>query len=249
MKKTVVLYLIIASLAIINNISFAAYTSDSKKDAGFISLYTSKTKDVDPNTAKVTFAVENTSSDAQKASTENNEISNKIINALKLVTTDKTDIIKTTNFSIRPIYSNTATGKRVIKNYMAVNSVSVETKDIKKVAKLIDTAIAAGANRTDGLYYSYENDKSVCYELYPELIKDLKMQASILAQSAGTTLDGVKQLNASCNIDSIASNGRFFANSKAVNAMDMVAEEAIPTPIESGKVKIRVNVNADFYVK
>ncbi len=227
----------------------SAVTTDTKRESGYISLNTSKTKEVEPNIAKVTFAVENTANDAQSAATDNNTISNKIINALKSVTNSQTDVIKTANFSVRPVYSSTMNGKRVIKNYTAVNFVTVQTKDINKVAGLIDKAIAAGANRTDDLIYSYENDKKVCSEMYPELMTELKNQAEALAVAGGTSLDGIKYINASCTNDSnIASNGRYYAKSMLASDSSPV-EEAAGAVVEAGKIKIRVYVNADFYVK
>lgn len=244
--KKIILAVTLLTFGIFNNITAnAAQTIDTKKDAGYISLNGNKEIEVEPNVAKITFAVENTGNDAQKATTENNTISNTIIVALKQITNVKDDIIKTNNFSVRPVYSTTG-GKRTIRNYTAVNSITVETKDISKVSKLIDTAIASGANKVNGLSYGFEGEKKVCTDLYPELIKDLKNQANVLALAAGTSLDGLKHMNASCNMDNIVSNGRFYA--KGVS-LDAVMEEASTTPIESGKVKIRVYVNADFYVK
>ncbi len=243
MKK---LFLLVLCLSFVSLTQYSqAAVTDVTKETGYISLNASTTKEVEPNLAKVTFAVENTASDAQKAAAENNEVSNKIISALKALTNEQTDTIKTNNFSVRPVYSSTSTGKRVIKNYTAVNSVTVETKDIKKVAQFIDTAIANGANRTDGLYYSYENDKSVCNDLYPALIKNLKEQAGILAAAAGTSLDGIRHINASCNTDyAVVSNGRFYAKA----SVDSAGSAAESVTVEAGKVKIRVYVNADFYV-
>ncbi len=225
-----------------------AISEGVKKEAGYISLNKSITKELEPNIANVTFAVENTAQNAQKASVENNEVSNKIIDALKLVTDADKDVIKTRGFAIRPVYTTTKNGERVIKNYTAVNSVSVETKDINKVSKLIDTAIANGANRTEGLSYTYENDKSVCEEQYPILLKDLKSQANSIALAAGTIVEGIKQVSVSCSMDSSISNGRFYM-AKAMAADGAVSETAAPTPVEAGKVKVRVYVNADFYVK
>ena len=124
--------------------------AEIKKNAGFITLNATKTQEVEPNIARISFAVENTSNNAQKAAEANNEVSNKIIEALKQITQTGIDTIKTNNFSVRPIYASSQSGKREIKNYMAVNSITVETKDIKKVASFIDTAIGNGANRTDG---------------------------------------------------------------------------------------------------
>lgn len=244
--KKIVLLLLCISVFSLNQTVNAAVSSDVKKEAGYISLNDTVTKDVDPDMASITFAVENIGNSAQVASNENNTVSNNIINALKLVVNADTDTIKTNNFSVRPNYY-TSSGKRIIKNYTAVNSVTVTTKDISKVAKLIDSAIANGANRTDNLCFGVENSKKLCNEMYSQLIKDLKSQAIELALAAGTSIDGLKHLNVSCNSDSVAANGRFYGKSLA---FDSVAGEAtVATPVEAGKAKVRVYVNADFYVK
>lgn len=243
MKNIFLVILLCVSIMAINQMARA----EIKKDAGYISLNNSIVKEVEPNLATITFAVENTASEAQKASSENNEVSDKIIKALKAISSSQTDTIKTSNFSVRPVYATTSTGKRVIKNYMAVNSVRVETKDVTKVAKFIDTAIANGANRTDNLVYSLQNEKKVCRELYPTLAKELTSMAQELAVASGTSVDGLKQMNVSCNTDTV-SNGRFFA-AKALAASNDMAESSIETPVEAGKIKIRVYVNADYYVK
>ena len=245
MKKTILSLALCAFVLFASQVANAAQNQEIKKEAGYISLNGSKEIEVEPNIAKITFAVENTGNDAQKATTENNTISNNIITALKLITNSKDDVIKTTNFSVRPVYS-TQGGKRTIKNYTAVNSVTVETKDISKVSKLIDTAIASGSNRVNGLTYGFDGEKKICTDLYPELIKDLKSHANVLAIAAGTSLDGLKHMNASCNMDSYVSNGRFYAKNAS---FDSAVGEATSTPVEAGKVKIRVYVNADFYVK
>ena len=221
--------------------------AETKRDSGYISLNNSVEKEVEPNIATITFAVENTSNEAQKAATENNEISDKIIKALKTLATSDIDVIKTSNFSVRPVYSTTQTGKRVIKNYTAVNSVRVETKDVSKVAKFIDKAITNGANRIDNLVYKLQDERKVCKDLYPELAKELRDIADVLASSSGSMIDGLKYMNVSCSTDTV-SNGRFYAKALAASN-DMAAEEAISTPVEAGKIKIRVHVNAEYYVK
>lgn len=243
MKKLFFISFIIC--AIVLNCNFA--NAEIKKDAGYISLNASKTQELEPNKAQVSFAVETTASEAQKAAADNNLVSNKIINALKAVTSTQTDTIKTNNFSVRPNYVYAKDGTRSVKNYTAVNSVTVDTKDIQKISKFIDTAIANGANRTDNLSYSYENSEAVCQSLYPQIMKDLRNQAAALATASGSVLDGVKFINASCNTDISVSNGRFYA-AKAMDS-NAFAEGASATPVESGKVKIRVYVNADYYVK
>ncbi|MBQ4123658.1 SIMPL domain-containing protein [bacterium] len=221
---------------------------ETKKDAGYVSLNASKYIEVEPNTARVTFAIENTAETAQKASSDNNTTSNQIINALKKITNTKTDVITTTNFSVSPIYATNKDGKRIIKNYSATNSVTVKTSSIENVSSLIDLAIKNGANRIDGLYFSYENENTACNEMYPQLMDSLTKQAAILAKAAGTSLDGIKSIGASCSVESNVSNGRFYI-SKAAGNLDSVAIEEASTPVESGKVKVRIYINANFYVK
>ena len=240
--------LVILLLFIMGTVFSLPVNAEIKKEAGFISLNSSQVKEIEPNLATVTFAVENTAEEAQKAVSKNNEISDKIIKALKQVSSSNTDIIKTTGFSLRPVYATTATGKRVIKNYTAVNSVRVETKDVQKVAKFIDVAINNGANRTDNLVYSLQNEKKVCAQLYPELAKELTDMAKEIALSTGMTFDGLKYMNVSCNTDNV-SNGRYFTKAMLASGAQDTEEAAISAPVEAGKIKLRVYVNADFYVK
>ncbi len=247
MKKFLLIAFLLTLFFGLNQISNAA-VNETKTEKGYISLSESKTQDADPNMAKITFAIENTDDDAQKAAYENNKISNEIINALKQIAIQDQDIIKTNNYSIRPVYSTNSSGKRVIRNYTAVNSITVETKNISEVSKFIDTALANGANRTEGLSYTFDNEKSVCKELYPEIIKDLRQQADTLAHAAGTSVSGIKSLRVSCGT-SYASSSRLTAYSRSSSLDNDLTEDTAPAVVEPGKVKVRVNVNADFYVK
>lgn len=244
MKKTI-LSLVLCSFALFaNQIANAAQPQEIKKEAGYISLNKTATKEVEPNVARITFAVENTANDVQKATMDNATVSNVIVNAIKPLLANERDTIKTSNFSVNPVYA-TQGGKRIIKNYTAVNSVTIETREISLVSKLIDTAIASGANRVNGLNYGFEAEKEVCAQMYPDVIKELKSQAGMIAQAAGTSLDGLKHINASCSVDSVVTNTRLYAKGMMEDSVSV----SVSTPVEAGKVKIRVYVNADFYVK
>ncbi len=245
-KKLVYLLLICVVFTLINESSNAASTNETKKEAGYISLNTSIVKEVEPNYASVIFAVENISDTAQKASDENKKIANTVINAIKSIASQQTDTIKTSGFSVSPIYSSTQQGKRAIKSYKAFNSITVETKDISKIANIIDIAIASGINRTNSLVYSLQNEKSYCNEIYPEVLKDLKNQAAAIAAAAGTSLDGIKRVSASCNLNN-SNRVTLLAKASSSDVIDDSSDSV--TPLEAGKVKIKVYISADFYVK
>ena len=83
--------------------------------------------------------------------------------------------------------------------------------------------------------------------MYPVLVKEMTGTAASLAEAAGASLDGLKHMNVSCNTDTV-SNGRFLAKAMAVSN-DAAESSQLETPVESGKIKIRVYVNAEYYVK
>ena len=247
MKKILSVFILVTAALMLNQISIA--DTVTKRDSGYISLSSSKSIDVEPNIARVTFAVENNADTAQKASTANNEVSNKVMSALKRLTDDKSDIIKTTNFSVRPVYTYSKDGKKNLKYYTAVNSITVQTKNIRNVSSLIDAAISNGANRTDGLSYTYENENSACNELYPEVMSSLRKQAASIAQAAGASVDGIKYINASCSTNTSFSNRHVYLAKSALADGSGEVEETAAAPVEAGKVKVTVHVNVDFYVK
>ena len=218
--------------------------ADAKETKGYISLSGSMEKEVEPNVARVTFSVVTTDKEVKKASEENNILTNKIMVALKELINEETDKIKTINFSVNPVYER-INNKREVVNYTVNNSISVETKNVKSVSKLIDTALANGANRFNGLYFAFENDRTACNEMYPFVLKDMRTEADIIAKAAGTSVFNVKHISASCSTNMSYSNRMEYAAKANGVAMD----SASSTPIESGKVKVSVRVNADFFVK
>lgn len=235
-------------VALVVGIFFASsgVRAEQPWEKGVISLNISEAEDVTPDIAKITFAVETTEDTAQFATSQNNLISNKVISSLKALLDDGKDSVKTSNFSLRPNYVYVKNETRKIKNYTAYNSVVVETKDAQKIAKLIDAAISNGANRTDNLSYSFGNSSELCNELYPGMVKKLRTQADLIARAAGTSVSGIKFINASCNSASGYAPRVFYAKNTAEDA----AGASMPsTPIEAGKVKVNVSVNAEFYVK
>ena len=97
MKKLFITLLLVGTVLFQIN----SANAEVKKEAGYISLNASKNKEVMPNRAKISFAVEAIENEAQIAVAKNNEISNKIINALKEITFTETDTIKTNNFFLK----------------------------------------------------------------------------------------------------------------------------------------------------
>lgn len=213
-----------------------------EKETGFISVNSSTTREISPNQAEITINVETSDKLLQKASEENKAISKVVYSSLKALL-GPNDYIKTSNYSARPQYIYNKDNKKVLDKYIVSNNVTVKTKNTDLVSKLIDTAIDKGATNVENLLFSTSDYDSSCNEALAELTKKSYAEANAIAGSINSKIIGIKSINATCNSD----NGPrpYYA----MIAKGMADNTISSTPIESGKVKIFVNIDASFYVK
>lgn len=234
---------IFASLLVILLTGALVATAETvDKETGYISVNFSTTKEISPNQAEISIKIETSDKSLQKASEENKTIAKQVYASLKLLI-GANDYIKTSNYSARPEYIYTKDNKRVLDKYVVSNNVTVKTKSTDLVSKLIDTAIAKGATNVENLFFSTSDYDSSCNTALAELTKKASSQANAIASSINSKIIGVKSINASCNSDNVP---RPYYAMMAKGMADNAAES---TPIESGKVKINVNIDASFYVK
>lgn len=211
-------------------------------ETGFISVNFSTTKEITPNQAEITINVETSDKSLQQASEENKTISKLVYTSLKALL-GPNDYIKTSNYSARPQYIYTKDNKKILDKYIVSNSVTIKTKNTDLVSKLIDTAIAKGATNVENLLFSTSDYDNACNEALAELTKKSLTEANSIANSINSKIIGIKSINATCNSDS---GPRPYY---AMMAKGMDNATASSTPIESGKVKLFVNIDASFYVK
>lgn len=239
MKKLLVSVLILSAITLVT-MSTKAQTVE--QDKGYISVNASTTKEISPNQAEISIGIETSDKSMQKASQDNKIIANRVYSSLKtLLGAD--DYIKTSNFTARPIYINTKDNKKILDKYVVSNTVIVKTKKIELVSKLVDTAIAQGATNVNNLQFTAINYDEACNDALAELTKRAYTQASSVAGSINSKITGVKTINTTCNAENQPRPyyGMMMARS--------VEDSVTTTPIQGGKLKINVNVDASFYVK
>lgn len=216
-----------------------AQTTESEK--GYISVNKSTTIEISPNQAEITISVETSDASVKKATAENKIIANKVYSTLKSII-GREDYIKTGNYTINPQYSYTKENKRILDKYSVSNTVTVKTKNIDIIPKLIDTSIAQGANKINNLQFSASDYDEACQNATSELAKKAYLQGNSIAKAINSQIIGIKSINAICNPES--SSRPFYA------MMTKGAEDSISsTSIEAGKLKIYANVDASFYLK
>lgn len=236
MKKVLLLVLCL--------IAFVALSTNAEtieKDKGYISVNESITRDISPNQAEISIGIVTSNKSLKQASEDNKLIANKVYSSLKPLL-GMSDYIKTSNYSAQPVYIYTKDNQRVLDKYSVSNTVTVKTKNIELVSKLIDTAISQGATNIDSLQFTATDYDSECNAALAEITKKAQKKANTVANSVNSQITGIKSINVSCNPD----NGpRPYYAMMAKSSLD----GASATPIESGKIKIYANIDASFYVK
>lgn len=236
MKK--ILLLVMAFL-----ISGAAFALDTKNSTGngFITVNASATDKVVPNIASVVFYVETQNKNQTIAVDENKKIALKVIETIKKNINEKTDTVKTLNYSVSPSYIYSGS-KKTFDKYVALNTIQVETRNPKNISYLIDETIKAGATRVSGLNYTLDYEKFDYSELINNAVKSAKNRADATASALGVKIVGIKNVTTSCSADQAA---RYLY----MNAKSSGADSSSSSYTEEGLVKVEANVNIEFWIK
>ena len=197
----------------------------------------------DPDTAKINLSVETMGKTSEAAQKENNQIIQKITNAMQNMGVTKENIV-TTYTSVYPQYNyNDETGQRIVMGYRSYTDLQVTTKDIDNTGKYIDAALKAGATGTNGVDFSVA-DQSLFYgQALQTAVKNAEKSAQSIAQAYGKQLGTVK---------SVMENSRnaYYVEtanlSKMMVAEDAAADTGSGTTISYGKIQITANIAVTY---
>lgn len=216
--------------------------SATVNEDGIVNVYLNTYKELPPDNVQITFSVETYDIVFQKASDENKKISEGLYTKLNsLINKNRGDYIKTSNYTAKPIYTY-KNNKKTFDKYIVSNSVTVFSKDVKSVSKLIDSATSLGITNVENLIFSVADYENQCNELLSDLTQKSQNRANAVVKPLNMRVIGIKNINATCSEES---HNRNFYSAKAVSGS--MQEDS--TPIEQGKIKINANLNSSFYVK
>ena len=232
--------------ALLVMLALAGCVSAAEVTRGYVSVNVEATEELSPTVVKISFAINSTSKDAQTVADMNKQASNDVINAVKtLIDHKKGESIKTVSYYLNPEYFY-KDGTKKLTGYNASNTLQVTLKDMDKAGKVIATALSNGANSISNLQFILEETNENCNKLIQQASKGARERADKIAESMGTTVTGIRNINASCSSSqSMHSNFRLM-NAKTEFASDSAAGAM---PVEAGKTQLRAYVSADFFVK
>jgi uncharacterized protein YggE len=188
------------------------------------------TVSVVPTRAHFSFGVESRGTSAAGALSANAAATRKVIDALKAAGIDAGDI-QTEQVSLSTLYSDDG---RSITGYAASNSVGVVVRRLGQAGRLVDEAVAAGANNVSGPSLDTGDRADLYREALAAAVADARAKAETVARESGLTLG-----RATIVQEGVPEAPDSYADRAAVAAAES-------TPIEPGKGEVAATVTVTF---
>jgi len=202
---------------------------------------------VAPDLANISFGVETQEKTAKDALTANSELMNKVVASIKQVGLTDSEI-STSQFSIYPVYESyqekeTGIYTQKLVGYRVSNIVNVKTEKLDSVAAIIDSAVSAGVNRVDNVFFSLS--PKVTSKLKDDLLEKAVLNAKSKAEIALSPLNykiiGVKEI-------SLSEFSIPYPRPMYDMAYGAMEKSSAPTPIFSSDQDVSTSANVVFLI-
>lgn len=190
---------------------------------------------VTPDLAYVTFSVETENAALQQAQGDNAARMQAVIDRLKASGIAAQDI-QTTGYNVMPTYDR----DQQVTGYRVANGVRATVRDLANLGPTIDAAVAAGANRVQGIAFDVSNKDDATKRAREAAVADAHAKAAQYAQFAGAQLGGVVTI--------VEGGGVIPAMPQAVPAAG-AAPSTATTPIEPGEGTITVTAQISYEIR
>ncbi|CAG0961227.1 26 kDa periplasmic immunogenic protein [Anaerolineae bacterium] len=213
----------------------AAPSAQTSTNDGGISVSGAGKVNVKPNVALASIGVEITAPTLAEATSQANTKSNALIEKIKSMGVADKDI-QTINYSIQPITQQPRAGSSpTISGYRINNQLRVTIRKIDDAGKILDAAVAAGANNIYGVSFTIDDATPYQQQARVAAIKDAQDKAGQLAKAANITLGKILMIS-----EGGAAPRPVFRTTASF------AAEAASVPLETGELEISVTVDVRF---
>lgn len=245
MKKTDVFLISLLIIAITAIVITALYLAKAPKNEDRFSINGSGIVYAKADIANIEVGLKTgAKKTAAEATVESTNKINEIIDELKKLNIDEKDI-KTTNYSLNPVYNWTDNSGQQLIGYEVSQNLTLKVRDLAKIGEIIAKTTEKGANQIGNINFTIDDEYELKNQARELAIIKAKEKAELIARQAGIKLGDVKSVyeNENFNPSPIA-----YANAK----MDLAigSAEAIISPnIQSGQNEIKVEVTLIYEVK
>jgi uncharacterized protein YggE len=189
---------------------------------------------VTPDRATIMIGVQTRASTAAAAGADNARKQKAVLDTLKTLGLSA-DQLSTTNYNVWPEMAPTTptnSTPRVVA-YTVSNTVRVDVRRIDDVGKLIDAALAKGANEISSLQFTSSKADSARRAALALAVTNARADAEALARAAGGSIGQLLEISTAA----VPVRPIMFDT-----GIQMSAKRAVPTPIEVGEQTVNATV-------
>lgn len=243
-----VLALVAATLSIVavtrNHTQTVTLNPSSVPDKRTVSVNGTGVANLTPDIARFTVGVQDQGKNLTEIQGNVATQTDAVIKALVGKGIDQNKDIKTTNYSISPIYDYPKDKAPVVSGYRVSNTVNVTVRgldqDSKKVGPIFDAVVGAGATNIGNIVFGLSNPDKANQTARDEAMKNAEAKAQALATAGGAKLGQVITVS-----DQTVTPGQ-PREVQAVAAAPAPAAAPPPTQIISGETSVTVMVNVTY---
>jgi uncharacterized protein YggE len=230
----------IAAVLVLSAVLGSAMAAQDTTTSNEKLIYTSTTGEVlaRPDQVELSLAVQTENIDARVAQQNNAGQMASVIAALGNAGIPA-DRIKTTGYSIYPVYDDSSPimGSKV-KFYRVTNTLLVTLTDITRAGEIVDLAVANGANQVNSISFtmSEAQQKSLRSDALRDAMTRSRSDADTVAAAGGLTISGIKEITVSGGYYPVAVSDYRYAEGAAKAS----------TPIVPGDVRISASVSVTY---
>ncbi len=216
-------------------------TQVTQSTPSFIEVSGTAQVSVPSDRARISFAVETESAQAETAARDNADRMDRVIRAVR--SEDLPGLsVETFGYALEPRYARQQgqEGEPRIVGYRALNHVRVSVDDVDAVGGLLDRAIAAGANRVASLQFEAIDTEPARLDAVGQAVRKARSEAEAMAAALGVELGPVLEVRGGAQMPAPLY--------RSMGRMEMVQMAAAPTPIESGSQTVTATVTVRFAI-
>lgn len=188
--------------------------------------------------ASINLGVNTKGATVAEAQAANSETMDKVIAAIREQGVAEEDIV-TSSFNVYASYdyqySKLSEGE-TLSGYQVENMLTVTVRDLAKVSKVLDAAMAAGANQSYGITFSSSKQAEAYDEALKNAAKDGARKAELLAASMEKTLGELVTME----------EKEYSYNLYGGTAMYKAEDAAAGTPILAGQIVVNATVSLTY---
>jgi uncharacterized protein YggE len=195
-----------------------------------------------PDVAYVDVSVQTQAATAAEATAENSRRMTAVLAAMRERGVASQDL-QTSGLYTSPQYDRSAPS--VIVGYEANNRVTVTVNDLESLPELLNAALAAGANRIQGLRFGIRDSAALRQEALTLAGRSARARAEALAAGLGVRIVGLSSVQS----EPAAIGSPAYPSFPEIPAIPAPGATPQPPPVESGELRVSARVQAVFQVE